>query len=230
MENGTYIGFLVLTFLGALLALTLLEAKNVVRTDGSHVIVMKHPSWKSEFIGMFQTLRTDWYIAGLFPMFWASNWFYTYQFNVVNAAYFSVRARALNSILYWLAQMVGSGIFGYSLDYQGLSRAMKAKIAWLALLLLTLGIWGGGYAFEKQYTREQAAAKTFNTKVRRPFMPRDKRADTLQDFEESGYVGPMFLYIFYGFFDSVWQTTVYWYMGSLTNNGRKLANFAGFYK
>ena len=40
----------------------------------------------------------------------------------------------------------------------------------------------------------------------------------------------MFLYIFYGFFDAVWQTSVYWFMGSLTNNGRKLANFAGFYK
>ena len=75
-------------------------------------------------------------------MFWASNWFYTYQFNVVNAAYSSVRARALNSILYWLAQMVGSGIFGYSRHYQGLSRVLKAKVAWLALLLLTLGVWG----------------------------------------------------------------------------------------
>ena len=29
---------------------------------------------------------------------------------------------------------------------------------------------------------------------------------------------------------AAWQTTVYWYLGSLTNNGRKLANFAGFYK
>jgi hypothetical protein len=31
-------------------------------------------------------------------------------------------------------------------------------------------------------------------------------------------------------FSAAWQTTVYWYMGSLTNNSRKLANFAGFYK
>lgn len=34
----------------------------------------------------------------------------------------------------------------------------------------------------------------------------------------------------YGFYDAAWQTCVYWFMGALTNNGRKLANFAGFYK
>ena len=29
---------------------------------------------------------------------------------------------------------------------------------------------------------------------------------------------------------AAWQTCIYWFMGALTNNGRKLANFAGFYK
>ena len=29
---------------------------------------------------------------------------------------------------------------------------------------------------------------------------------------------------------AAWQTTVYWLMGSLTNNSRKLANFVAFYK
>lgn len=29
---------------------------------------------------------------------------------------------------------------------------------------------------------------------------------------------------------AAWQTCVYWFMGAMTNNGRKLANFAGFYK
>ena len=29
---------------------------------------------------------------------------------------------------------------------------------------------------------------------------------------------------------AAWQTCIYWLMGAMTNNGRKLANFAGFYK
>ncbi len=33
--------------------------------------------------------------------------------------------------------------------------------------------------------------------------------------------------MFYGFYDAAWQTCVYWFMGAMTNNGRKLANYAG---
>ncbi|TLD05657.1 hypothetical protein E2P81_ATG10664, partial [Venturia nashicola] len=50
------------------------------------------------------------------------------------------------------------------------------------------------------------------------------------DWTDSGYIGPMFLYIFYGFYDAAWQCSVYWFMGAMTNNSRKLANYSGFYK
>ena len=156
---------MILTFLGALLAFCLAPAQDVIRTDGSKVIVMRHPTWKSEFRGMFAVLKTDPYIVFLFPMFWSSNWFYTYQNNCVNAAYFTVRTRALNSILYWFMQIIGAGIFGYSLDYRGLDRPIKAKICWCALLVFTMVIWGGGYAFEKQFTRQSVKEPTFKAMV-----------------------------------------------------------------
>ncbi|CAN9090544.1 unnamed protein product [Alternaria sp. RS040] len=94
VTNGTYIGFMILTFFGACLSWTLIDAKHVVRRDGSRVIMMKHPTWQSEIFGLWETLRTDPYIILLFPMFFASNWFYTYQFNDVNYARFNVRTRA----------------------------------------------------------------------------------------------------------------------------------------
>ena len=34
--------------------------------------------------------------------------------------------------------------------------------------------------------------------------------DDKMDWSTRGYVGPMFLYIFYGFYDAAWQTCVYW--------------------
>ena len=83
--------------LGAVLALFLCDSKNVERKDGTHVIVMKQPSWTSELLGALQCFRTDYYIIAFFPMFLASNWFYTYQFNDVNLAKFNVRTRALNN-------------------------------------------------------------------------------------------------------------------------------------
>jgi MFS family permease len=210
VSNGTYVGFLVLTFFGACLSWTLVDAKHVVRRDGSKVILMKHPTWKSEIVGLWETLWNDSYIILLFPMFFASNWFYTYQFNDVNLAKFNVRTRALNNTLYWLAQMFGALAFGFALDISSIKRTTRALAAWVAMLVLTFAVWGGGYVFQRQYTRGDT--------------------EPVYDWESRGYVGPMFLYICYGFYDAAWQTCVYWFMGAITNNSRKLANFAGFYK
>ena len=185
MSDGTYVGFMVLTFLGACLAWSLVDAKSVVRADGSHVILMKHPTWRSEIVGLFETLATDVWIVGLFPMFFASNWFYTYQFNGFNSARFDIRTRALNSILYWTSQIAGAYLFGYGLDVGRVRRSVKARVVWVVLFALTMAIWGGGYAWQKTYTRADTASETA------PKM----------DWTSSGYVGPMFLYMFYGFYD-----------------------------
>ncbi|KAL2869940.1 unc-93 family MFS transporter [Aspergillus lucknowensis] len=211
VNDGTYIAFMVLMVVGFFLAWLLADSKYIVRNDGTRVITMKNPTWKSELLGLKDTLLTDWYIITFFPMFLASNWFYGYHFNAVNGAYFSIRTRALNSILYWSMQMVGAFCFGLILDMKYLNRPARAKVIWFILFAVTMGVWGGGYAYQRTYTRESAPTV-------------DK------DWTDSGYVGPMFMYMFYGFYDAAFQTCAYWFMGSLTNNGRKLANFAGFYK
>ncbi|PWY72529.1 MFS general substrate transporter [Aspergillus sclerotioniger CBS 115572] len=210
VNDGTYIAFMVLMAVGFVLAWGLSDSKYVKRKDGSHVIVMKNPTWKSEFLGLYDTIRSDYYIILFFPMFLVSNWFTAYQFNSVNGAYFNIRTRSLNNLLYWLMQMVGAFVFGQILDLKFLSRPMRAKLGLFLLFVITMGVWGGGYAFQKTYTRKTVSATT--------------------DWTTSGYAGPMFLYMFYGFYDAAFQTCAYWFMGSLTNNARKLANFAGFYK
>ena len=50
------------------------------------------------------------------------------------------------------------------------------------------------------------------------------------DIYSHGYVAYIWLYIFCGFLDSMWQTTAYWIMGAMSNDPAKLAHFAGFYK
>lgn len=183
---------MVLSIFGACLSWTLIDAKHVVRRDGSKIILMKHPTWKSEIVGLWETLRSDPYIILLFPMFFASNWFYTYQFQDVNHAQFQTRARALNNTLYWLAQMFGALVFGFALDFPYMRRTTRAKVAWVVLFALTFAIWGGGYVFQRQYTRKP-----------------DTDPGTY-DWKTKGYIGPMFLYILYGFYDAAWQTCVYW--------------------
>jgi hypothetical protein len=176
--------------IGFFLAWGLLDSKYIKRKDGSKVIAIKHPTWSTEIKGLFVTLKHDSYIILLFPMFMASNWFTAYQFNSVNGAYFNIRTRSLNSLLYWLCQMIGAFVFGQLLDMKRFSRSMRAKLIFVLLFVLTMAIWGGGYAFQKKYTRDSVT----------PTM----------DWSSSGYVGPMFLYMFYGFYDASFQTFSYW--------------------
>ena len=172
-------------FCGAVLAWTLVDAKYIERGDGSHVIIMKHPTWQSEIFGLWEVLLSDPYIILLFPMFFSSNWFYTYQFNSVNSAKFDVRTRALNDTLYWTSQIIGAYIFGYALDMPKVRRTMRAKASLVVLFVITMAIWGGGYAWQKPYTRAETSATTY----------------VAEDWTASGYVGPMFLFMFYGFYD-----------------------------
>lgn len=176
---------MVLTFIGLSLAWCLVDAHHVRRADGSHVVLMKHPTWQSELLGLLEVLRTDTYILLLFPMFFASNWFYTYHFSAYNLPQFNVRTRALNNTLYWTSQIVSALIVGFALDIKAVRRTTKAKGALAILFVLTMVIWGGGYAWQKQYTRAETSPKEY---VR-------------MDWTSSTYVGPMFLYMFYGFFD-----------------------------
>ena len=126
-------------FLGAVLAWSLVDARHILRADGSRVILMKHPTWQSEIYGLWEVLRSDNYILLLFPMFLSSNWFYTYHFADVNLARFNIRTRALNNTLYWTSQIIGAGIFGYALDSTFARRSVRAKTAAVTLFVITMG-------------------------------------------------------------------------------------------
>ena len=58
-----------------------------------------------------------------------------------------------------------------------------------------MAIWGGGYAYQKGYTRATVSKGS-------GYVP--------TDWDESGFVGPMFLFMFYGFYDAAWQASAYW--------------------
>lgn len=191
-------------FAGACLALFICDADKIVREDGSRVILMKSPSWSTEIYGLWETVKAEPFIILLFPMFWSSNWFYTYQQNAINGAYFDTRTKALNGFLYWFAQIVAAVIIGPLLDAERVRRSVRAKIAFAVLFAMTMVVWGGGYAWQKHYTRESVSKEAIDAGTFTPW-----------DWTTPGYVGPMFLYFFYGMYDATWQGVVYWYVNLL---------------
>jgi MFS family permease len=147
VSNGTYIGFMILTGMGALIPLCMADPDKMIRTDGTKVTTPRQPSWKTEIYGLYVALRTDPLIVLLFPMFLASNWFYTWQFNDYNAALFNIRARSLNNLVYWISQILGSLSVGLLLDQHQFRRRARAFATWTILLVfvLTVHIWAFFY-------------------------------------------------------------------------------------
>ncbi|KAF8899685.1 MFS general substrate transporter [Mucidula mucida] len=210
VDNGTYIGFLILTLIGVAIPMAMADPNKMIRSDGTKVTTPRQLSWKTEIMGLWITLRTDPMIILLFPMFFASNWFYTWQFSEFNGALFTIRARGLNNLLYWISQIIGSVLISFLLDRKSISRRVRAYAGWTALFLMVFVVHIWGYFYQKQYTRATAHQSV--------------------DIYDKPYVGRVFFYIFCGLLDAMWQTTSYWLMGAMSNDPSKLAFFAGFYK
>ena len=217
-NDGTYIAFLVLMFSGAVLACCMAPSHKIVRKDGTKVRPPVHPSIWSEFKGLFITLKEEPMILFLFPMFFATNWFYEYQFNNFNASYFNLRTRSFNSLFYWLGQIVGSGCFGIMLDWSTISRRARALLGWVSLFILVNVIWGGAYAHVRHTCR--------TCDVPNENLGSNKGMDIF----DKGYAGLLILYILFGVLDAMYQTFAYWTMSSMSIQPRRLAYFAGYYK
>ncbi|OJA17344.1 hypothetical protein AZE42_09602 [Rhizopogon vesiculosus] len=214
VSNGTYIVFLVLSFTGVILPLFLADPYKMIRTDGTRVTPIRHPSWKTEFISLFVALRTDPWIVLLFPMFFSSNYFYTWQFNDYNGALFNIRTRGLNNFVYWTAQIFGSFFIGhYILDSRRLRRRARAFLGWSIVVASVFAVHIWAYMYQKNYTRASEP----------PDGPK-------MDMHDPQYPSRVWLMISYGLLDSMWQTTAYWLMGAMSNDPAKLAVFTGFYK
>ncbi|KAF9524668.1 major facilitator superfamily domain-containing protein [Crepidotus variabilis] len=211
--NSTYIAFLVLTMTGAMIPLIMANPDDIVRTDGSKPAAFRHPSWRAEIYNLWVAVRDDRLVILLFPMFFSASWFYTWQFNGYNAALFTIQARSLNNLIYWVAQIVGSIIIGIILDTKVIGRRARAFTGWgiLFFAVTSLHIWA--YFYQKNYTRESVSHTAHKIGI-----------------SDKGYMAKMWLYFFFGILDAIWQITVYWIVGTMSNDPAKLAHFTGLYK
>ncbi|ANB14733.1 membrane transporter (predicted) [Sugiyamaella lignohabitans] len=209
VNTGTYLGFLIVMLVGVCVSLTLCDPKAVRRKSGLPLEDFKQTDFRTEIIGVFK-LVTDKKIMMLLPAFFASNFFYSYQFGM-NAFYFSLRTRSLNSLIYWLTQVIGTFFIGAVLDNHRMGRRKRGLLGLAIVSIFVLGTWAGGVAFQVTFTRKTDPPPNV-------------------DWTSSKFGGPFVLYFMYGMSDAMWQSWCYWIMGSLTNETFRLARYAGFYK
>lgn len=214
VNDGTYIGFMVFMSIGTFLSLSILHPSRVVRDDGSRCTNMKYSSVGVESRAILK-LFLDWRMLLIVPASWASNFFYSYQFNNVNGALFNLRTRGLNNVFYWGAQMIGSVLIGYIMDFSFKSRRARGLLGVAVVAVAGTAIWGGGLAKQLDYNRSDVK----NNRIK------------LLDFKGgSDFAGPFVLYFSYGLLDAMYQSMVYWVIGALADDTEVLSRFTGFYK
>ncbi|KAJ5627259.1 MFS general substrate transporter [Penicillium herquei] len=212
VSDGTYIALLILMGIGWLLGVFICPPA-AVRVAQLQATPPKQRTWKETLRLSVRTIM-DWRVLCMLPLFFSANVFYSYQQNVVNGMTFDIRTRSLNGALYWIAQMLGGLVIGLILDFPGLSRPIRARVAWVFLFATGMAIWGGGYAFQKWSSARMAQGL--------------KQDIDYTDSPTS--IGPMFLYIFYGAYDAFWQSFCYWLVGARSNSPAVTAILVGAYK
>ncbi|XP_071687120.1 UNC93-like protein 1 [Rutidosis leptorrhynchoides] len=215
VNDGTYIGFMVFMTIGSLLALAILHPSKVVRPDGSRCTNVKYSNVMTESVAIAK-LFTNWKMLMIVPAAWASNFFYSYQFNNVNGALFTLRTKGLNNVFYWGAQMIGSVMIGYIMDFSFKSRKTRGLVGITVVAVLGTAIWIGGFFNQRGYDYDDVQNKTVK----------------ILDFKKDGsdFAGPFVLYFSYGLLDAMFQSMVYWIIGGLANDSIILSRYVGFYK
>ena len=212
VSNTTYIALLIIMAIGWLLGAFICPPSSV-RVSQFQAMAPKERDWQQTMRLMLRT-TADWRVLCMLPLFFSANIFYSYQQNVVNGMTFNIRTRSLNGALYWIAQMVGGLAIGLILDLPGLDRRMRARIAWVFLFATGMGIWGGGYGFQKWSSNRLAQGLKQDI-----------------DYTNSHVsTAPIFLYIFYGAYDAFWQSFCYWLVGAQSNSPAVTAVLVGAYK
>ncbi|XVE73584.1 hypothetical protein DITRI_Ditri11bG0130400 [Diplodiscus trichospermus] len=209
VNDQTYITFMCFMLAGALISFAILSPDRVVRDDGTRCTNIKYSNVTTEGIEILK-LFLNWKLLLIVPAAWASNFFYTYQFNNVNGLMFNLRTRGLNNVFYWGAQMIGSVGIGQILDLSFKSRRKRGLVGVVIVAVFATAIWAGGLVNQLHF---------------------DKHPKRL-DFKKSGnhFAGPFVLYFCYGLLDSMFQSLVYWVIGALADNSETLSRYTGFYK
>ncbi|KAI5460817.1 putative MFS transporter [Mariannaea sp. PMI_226] len=213
VSDSTYIALMVIMLFGWLLGVFICNPKRV-RLAQLHAATETEKTTIKGNLEMALKTILKWRVACMLPLFFCANLFYSYQQNNVNGMTFNIRSRSLNGALYWMAQMLGGLIIGALLDLPFLKRPARARLGWAFLLITGMAIWGGGYAFQKW--EDVRLAKGLK--------------QDLDYTQGSVSTGPIFLYIFYGAYDALWQGFCYWLIGTESNSTGRAAVLVGAYK
>lgn len=153
----TYYALIAIQCLGLPVSLLLSPPDKVIRPDGTRIPHLKRSrtSIKREIVSVWHIIKAPQF-ALLIPIFIAGTWGSVYQSNYLTA-YFSVRARALASLLTAIVQLAADFIFAFFSDYRGFgNQRRRTQILWVGFAVGITGLWIWQIVTEVFFTRTNA--------------------------------------------------------------------------
>lgn len=213
VSDSTYIAILVVMIFGWMLGFFICSPSRIRLVQLHRAVETEKHTIRGTFEIAIRTM-CKWRVICMFPLFFSANVFYSYQQNDVNGLTFNIRTRSLNGALYWMSQMLGGLLIGLLLDIPWLDRPGRARLGWAFVFVTGMITWGGGYQFQKWQNDRFAKG------LKQDIDYLDGKIAT----------GPIFLYLFYGMYDALWQGFAYWLIGTESNSAGRAAVLVGAYK
>ncbi|WWC89134.1 uncharacterized protein L201_004052 [Kwoniella dendrophila CBS 6074] len=135
----TYIAFLIIECLALPFAFFILPLKNVIRSDGTRIRFAEPISTRKEFALIKKTMSSKLILYSAPWAFWS--FFYGGTYSTYLGTYFSVRARALSSLISPFFCIVGCFGLGFLLDSKRLSQRRRAQLGLILIVVLNLGVY-----------------------------------------------------------------------------------------
>ncbi|KAB5578064.1 major facilitator superfamily domain-containing protein [Coniochaeta sp. 2T2.1] len=139
VSTDTYIAFVIIECLALPFAFLIAPLEKVVRSDGTRILISETLSSKMEFKEIRRTMTSS--LIHLSAIWAVWSFFYSGTWSTYLATYFSVRARALSSLISPFFCIIGCFGLGFILDMKNVSQRRRAQLGLFTVVILNLGVY-----------------------------------------------------------------------------------------
>ncbi|KAE8365746.1 major facilitator superfamily domain-containing protein [Aspergillus caelatus] len=147
----TFIAFVIIECIALPFALLITPFERVIRSDGTHIVTSETLSTKQELRRIAKTITSRLIVLSSLWALWS--FFYTGTWTTYLGTYFSVRARALSSLISPFFCIIGCFGLGYILDMKGLSQRRRAQIGLYTVVILNVGVYIWSIVMQTKFNR-----------------------------------------------------------------------------
>ncbi|KAJ5747462.1 uncharacterized protein N7511_009158 [Penicillium nucicola] len=151
VSPDTYLAFVIIESLALPFALLIAPFERVVRSDGTRIVTAETLSTKQELKRISKTMTSKLILLSALWALWS--FFYSGTWSTYLGTYFSVRSRALSSLISPFFCIIGCFGLGFILDMKSLSQRRRAQIGLYIVVILNVGVYIWSIIMQTKFER-----------------------------------------------------------------------------